>query len=183
MTRAEIFKTYGPPNNLTKISTEELREVFLEIDGVENPFSERPYISLLWTQADYQLELNIKKLRLDILMELERRESFSALLYPGCLDIAIKAAFEVGLINSNGKWCYTGAKTNAVSLYWRALVATGLAKAEKPMVSVVDGMGLQFSIDLGKNAINKNKKPEAYKRDEQDLYNNLLMAIDRLKKV
>lgn len=93
------------------------------------------------------------------------------------LDLAIKAATETGLIQ-NGVWVHIGYKTNAVSIFWRAAIAAGLAKADAPLNKVVGALKAQFSLDsLGANAIDKKKKINDFDEQYKELYKSLLAVM------
>lgn len=96
------------------------------------------------------------------------------------LDLALRAAFETGLINQAGKWVHIGEKTKAISIFWRVAVETGLAKVS-PVYKVISAIEIQFSYNFGKNAIDRKKPfaqfdnpkseyPEKYKQLCKDLF-------------
>jgi len=92
------------------------------------------------------------------------------------LDLALRAAFETGLINEFSRWAHIGEKTNAVTMFWRAAVKTGLAKADSPVYKVIKAIEVQFSIPFGQNAIisTKQKKEIAeFGEDYKELYKAL----------
>lgn len=92
------------------------------------------------------------------------------------LDLALQAAAETGLLN-NGKWAYIGEKTNAVSIFWIAVVTARLAKADAAANKVSRAMEKQFDMDLGVNAINKKKKIADFEATYRELHKNLLSIM------
>jgi hypothetical protein len=92
------------------------------------------------------------------------------------LSLAIQAAFKTGLINENEVWGHIGEKTKAVTMFWRAAVKMGLAKADAPVYKVVEAIKAQFSVSFGQNAIisTKQKKEIAdFGEDYKELYKAL----------
>lgn len=92
------------------------------------------------------------------------------------LDLALRAALETGVINEAGKWAHIGEKTNALTMFWRAAVKTGLAKADAPAYKVSKAAEAQFSVHFGQNAIisTKQRKEIAdFGEDYKELYKAL----------
>lgn len=92
------------------------------------------------------------------------------------LSRAIQAAFKTGLITENELWEHIGEKTKAVTIFWRAAVKMGLAKADAPAYKVAKAIEAQFSVPLGQNAIisTKQKKEIAdFGEDYKELYKAL----------
>ncbi|MFN8302598.1 MAG: hypothetical protein U0U46_08905 [Saprospiraceae bacterium] len=93
------------------------------------------------------------------------------------LDLAIKAATETGLIQ-DGVWVHIGYKTNAVSIFWRAAITAGLAKADAPLNKVVGAIKAQFRLEsLGVNAIDKKKGVNDFDKQYKELYKSLLAVM------
>ncbi len=94
------------------------------------------------------------------------------------LDIALKAAFETKLLNYDGHWSHLGDKTKAVSVFWRACVTSGLAKADAPVYKVSNAMREQFSMNsLGQNAIDRKKEISEFGEEYKELYKQLLQIM------
>jgi hypothetical protein len=94
------------------------------------------------------------------------------------LDLALKAAFETQLLNDAGKWAHLGDRTKAVSIFWKASVTTGLAKADAPVYKVTKAMKEQFLMDsLGPNAIDKKKEIADFGEEYKELYKRLLKIM------
>lgn len=90
------------------------------------------------------------------------------------LDLALKAATDTGLINEAGKWGHIGGyKTNALSVWWRAAVATGLAKSDAPIYKVIDAIKEQFSVHFGQNAIDQKREIADFGKEYEELYDRL----------
>lgn len=85
---------------------------------------------------------------------------------------ALMAARNCGLINEMGRWSFSGAKTFAASSFWKAVVTSGLGKADIAKASVSKAIGEHFGIGLGKNAIGMDRG-----EFDQRLYTNLLAAM------
>ncbi len=97
-------------------------------------------------------------------------------------DAKMQKAFEVahqyGLTHIDDKWCFIGEKTHAISVFWRAAVAAGLAKSDAPVYKVCAFLRERFKMErLGKNAIDKKKRIEEFGHEFQELYNKLLHAM------
>lgn len=93
------------------------------------------------------------------------------------LDLALKAAIEMELLNKIGKWAHIGEKTKAVSIFWRAAVTARLAKADAPIYKVTAAMKEQFSMKLGQNAIDKKKEIADFGEKYREIYKNLLAIM------
>lgn len=103
---------------------------------------------------------------------------------PEAMEKALAAARCAGLINEAGKWAFTGYKTHAVSLFWVAAIAAGLARPTAPVYKVSPFLAKIFDVPFGPNAINKRKKAEEYDRGTDDnvfqrLYNELLTQMGK----
>jgi hypothetical protein len=102
------------------------------------------------------------------------------------MEKALAAARYAGLINEAGKWCFTGHRTHAVSLFWIAAIAAGLAKSSAPVSKVSPFLAALFNVPLGVNAVNKKKKAEDYDLGTDDtvfqkLYNELLTQMGKIR--
>lgn len=93
------------------------------------------------------------------------------------LDLALRAAFETGLTNEDGKWGHIGEKTKAASIFWRAAVTAGLAKADTAAAKISTAIGSQFSFYLGPNAIDKKREIADFGEDYKELYKSLLKIM------
>jgi hypothetical protein len=89
------------------------------------------------------------------------------------LDLALKAATETGLISEAGKWVHNGYKTKAISVFWRAAVKAGVAKADAPIYKVIEAIKEQFSEHFGQNAIDKKKDIADFGDEYKELYERL----------
>lgn len=94
------------------------------------------------------------------------------------MDLALKAAFIGGLIDESGKWIYSGDRTKAVSVFWRAAVKTGLAKADAAIYKVSPAIKSQFSFEsLGINAIDKKRDIDEFGEVYREMYKALLTVM------
>lgn len=93
------------------------------------------------------------------------------------LDLALRAAFETELTNEDGKWVHIGEKTKAASVFWRAAVTAGLAKADTAAAKISTAIGSQFSFYLGPNAIDKKREIADFGEDYKELYKSLLKIM------
>ena len=101
------------------------------------------------------------------------------------MEKALAAARHAGLINEAGKWSFTGHRTHAVSLFWIAAIAAGLAKPSAPVSKVSPFLAELLNVPLGVNAVNKKKKAEDYDLGTDDtvfqrLYNELLTQMGKI---
>ena len=93
---------------------------------------------------------------------------------------AFRVANECELTHADGSWCFVGEKTHAITIFWRAAIAAGLARADAPMLKVIPFLKDYFKLEkLGKNAIDKKRKIEEYDRRFQALYNELLFKMQK----
>ena len=89
------------------------------------------------------------------------------------LDLALRAATETEIL-SNGKWAAVGLpKTKVISIFWRAAVKCGLAKAGAPVYKVVNALGAQFGIKFGKNSIDLKSRIGDFEEELQALHKRL----------
>lgn len=94
------------------------------------------------------------------------------------------AAHKCGLTHANGTWRFVEEKTFAISVFWRAAVAAGLAKADAPAYKVTEFLKERFQMEsLGKGAIDKKKDIESFDKPGentfQNLYNQLLHEMKK----
>jgi hypothetical protein len=93
------------------------------------------------------------------------------------IDLALHAAKETGLINAEGTWAHIGEKTHAISVFWRAAVTAGAAKADAPIYKVTSALSEQFGNKFGQNAINKKKEIADFGETYKELYKALLAIM------
>lgn len=93
------------------------------------------------------------------------------------LDLALKAAKETGLINAESRWVHVGEKTHAISVFWRAAVTAGLAKADAPIYKVTPAISEHFGNKFGVNAIDKKKDLADFGETYKELYKALLAIM------
>ena len=99
---------------------------------------------------------------------------------PEAMEKALAAARHARLINEADVWIFTGYKTHAVSLFWVAAIAAGLAKADVSGYRVSECLKSRFKMrSLGKNAIDRTAKPSKFDTEQQRLYNELLAFMGR----
>lgn len=66
----------------------------------------------------------------------------------------------------------------AVSIFWRAAITAGLAKADAPLNKVVGAIKAQFRLEsLGVNAIDKKKGVNDFDKQYKELYKSLLAVM------
>ena len=96
------------------------------------------------------------------------------------MEKAFEAARLAGLTHADGTWCYTGNKTDGVTIFWRAAITARLAKADAAVSKVAPFLKDRFRLDsLGKGAIDKKRKIESYDRDLQNIYNTLVHLMGK----
>lgn len=96
------------------------------------------------------------------------------------MEKAFRAAHLAGLTHPDDTWRYTGNKIDGVTIFWRAAIAAGLAKADAPGYKVAPFLKDRFRLDsLGKNAIEKKRKIDSYDLDLQKIYNTLVHSMGK----